>query len=66
MKRVLAGFLFLLLSLSALAQTAPEPPAEKADMMSVVVFGLLFVGACVGYFVYLWWGQRKERKGGKD
>ena len=55
---------FLMLALSAYAQ-APEPPTEKASFATVVVFLVLFIGSCVGYFAYTLWMSRKKRDDNK-
>jgi membrane protein DedA with SNARE-associated domain len=47
-------------ALGAYAQAVQEPPVEKADMVTVVVFLVLFVGSCVAYFVYAIWSSRKK------
>jgi flagellar basal body-associated protein FliL len=51
---------FLMLALSAYAQT-PEPPVEKASMVTVVIFLVMFVGSCVGYVGYVLWSARKKQ-----
>lgn len=53
----------LLVAASAYAAEA-EKPAEKADPLIVVVFLVLFVGGCAGYFVWMWWEQKKSREQG--
>jgi hypothetical protein len=61
MPKVLLRFVPFLMAASAFAQAqAPEAPAEKASMLTVVIFLLLFFGSCAGYFVYLWWNHRKN------
>jgi cytochrome bd-type quinol oxidase subunit 2 len=61
MAKVLSGFFPLFMVSSAYAQTSgAEAPAGKASMLTVVIFLLLFVGACVGYFAYIWWNARKK------
>lgn len=61
MSKSLLRFFPLFIVASAFAQAqAAEPPTEKASTFSVVVFLLLFFGAIIGYFVYLWWNQRKN------
>jgi hypothetical protein len=59
MPKLLCRFLPLLIAFSAYAETA-EVPTEKAGLLSVVVFVLLFVGSCGGYFAYVWWNHRKS------
>ncbi len=63
MTRVLAGFFSVFMVGSAYAQTpAADAPADSANTLSVVIFLFLFVGACVGYFAYVWWNERKKRQ----
>ena len=63
MVKALYRFLPLLAASSVYAQSA-DAPTEKASPVTVVIFLLLFFGSCAGYFVYVWWKQRKN-KGGK-
>ncbi len=63
MVKTLSRFAPFLVSASAFAQA--EPPTEKASPLTVVIFLVLFVGSCVGYFVYVWWKQRKSREQGE-
>ena len=64
MPKFLLRFLPLFLVMSAFAQKGAEPPVEKANMATVVVFLVLFFGGCLGYVVYLWWNHRKNPKSG--
>lgn len=43
----------------ALEEGASAPTAEPVSMVYVVLFGLLFFGMIVGFFVYLWWRERR-------
>ena len=56
-------FLPFFVALSAFAQA--EAPTEKASPVTVVIFLVLFVGSCAGYFLYVWWNQRKSRGEGE-
>ena len=49
----------LLLAAEDMAQDAP---AEKVDLIYVVVFGLIFFGMIGGYIVYFMWHSRKKDK----
>ena len=63
MARLLSGLFPVFMVCSAYAQTpAADAPAESANILSVVIFLLLFVGACVGYFAYVWWNEQKKRQ----
>ena len=39
--------------------------AEMVDVMYVVIFGIAFIGMIVGFFVYLWWVEKKRKAAGK-
>ena len=63
MVRLLCSFLLLLASCFAYAQSSgAEPPVEHASLLTVVIFILLFVGACVAYIGYTWWRGRKKEE----
>jgi len=67
MSRLSSKLLAFLLSLSwlaAYAADAADAPVEKASPVVVIGFLVLLVGACVGYFVYAAWANK--RKPGKD
>ena len=64
MTRILTALLTFLFAASACAQSTPEPPVEKANMFTVVVFLVVFVASIAGYFVYLWWTHRKSQRDG--
>jgi heme/copper-type cytochrome/quinol oxidase subunit 4 len=48
----------------AAQEMAPEKPAETVDMIYVIIFGVIFLGMIVGFFIYLWINERKQKKGG--
>jgi dipeptide/tripeptide permease len=56
----------LLMTCLAYAQddASSIPPSETVPVLWVVVFGILFVGMIVGFFVYLWWKERGREKNG--
>ena len=63
MKNVLASMFLFLLSSPLLAAVREEPvqaPVETVSMVYVVIFGLLFVGMIVGFFIYLWMNDKGE------
>lgn len=63
MKRLIAGLWLLLMMGCAFAQSTPaEPPAEPANMVAVIAFLVLFIGSCVGFIGYVWWGGRKSKR----
>ncbi|MBI3043052.1 MAG: hypothetical protein HYY78_09530 [Betaproteobacteria bacterium] len=66
MSRYLSALLPFLVVCSAYAQdegASNIPPAETVSVVWVVVFGVIFVGMIVGFFVYLWWNERKRKSG---
>jgi hypothetical protein len=36
-------------------------PAETVDVVWVVVFGVVFVGSVVGFFIYLWLHEKNRK-----
>lgn len=64
MSRYLLALVPYLVACSVYAQDegASGPLAETVSIVWVIVFGILFVGMIVGFFVYLWWKER-QRKG---
>jgi hypothetical protein len=61
MMRLLCSFLLAVASFSLFAQTtAAEAPTEHASMLTVVVFGVVFVASCVGVLWYMWWQSKKK------
>ena len=65
MSKLLSVVTLFLLSSPLLAamreMDAASAPAETVDMVWVIVFGVIFVGAIVGFFIYLFMTD----KGGK-
>lgn len=62
MSRIAYSLLPLLLSLSASVAAQEErssAPVETVSMVYVVVFGVIFVGMIVGFFVYLFMTDKK-------
>ncbi len=45
---------------------AAIPPSETVSVIWVAVFGVLFVGMIVGFFVYLWWNEKKNKNKGNE
>ena len=62
MKRILSGLIAILAFLSAHAQNqAAEPPAES-NTVGLIVFGVLFVGFCLGFVWMVWRNKDKDKK----
>ena len=62
-KFLLPIFMFLLSSTVHAAKEldAASAPAETVSMVYVVIFGILFVGMIVGFFIYLWMSDSKKK-----
>lgn len=68
MNKILLPMLMFLLSGTAYAAKeldAPSAPVETVSMVYVVIFGVLFVGMIVGFFIYLWMSEGKNKPEGK-
>jgi hypothetical protein len=53
------------LALAQEGEGAAAAPAETVSLFVVAVFGVLFIGMIVGFFVYLWWLERKRKVSGE-
>lgn len=42
---------------------AATAPAETVDMVWVIVFGVVFIGSVIGFFIYLWHTERSRKQG---
>ena len=62
MKRILSGFA-LLPYVCAHAQTQALEPAAEFNTLGTIIFGVLFVGFCVGFVWMVWRNRDKEKKG---
>src|SRR5262245_23283213 len=64
-RNFLSALTLLLLSSWALAATkemqGANAPVETVDTIWVVVFVVIFIGSIVGFFVYLYWSDRKQK-----
>jgi hypothetical protein len=40
---------------------AASAPAETVSVVYVIIFGILFVGMIVGFFVYMWWNESHKK-----
>ena len=65
MSRLLTAVTLFLLSLPVLAATkemdAASAPAETVDMVWVIVFAVIFIGAIVGFFIYLFMTDKGKK-----
>jgi hypothetical protein len=65
MTRLLYLLYFLLINIAYaedVHEAAPTAYTEPAGMTSVIVFFALFFGSIVGYFVWLWYRNKKARE----
>jgi len=53
-------FLLSALAYAAKELDAPSAPVETVGTLYIVIFGILFIGMIVGFFVYLWMSDDKE------
>lgn len=55
--------LFLMSSplFAAMKEMDPNAPAETVDMIWVIVFGVIFIGSIVGFFIYLWHNEKNRK-----
>ena len=69
MQKFMSSAVFFLMSLPVLAATQEmdkaNAPAETVDMVYVVIFGIIFIGSIVGFFIYLFMNDKKEDKSDK-
>ena len=67
MQKFLSSAIFFLMSLPVLAATEgmskADAPAETVGMVYVVIFAVLFIGSIVGFFIYLFMTDKKEKPG---
>jgi hypothetical protein len=65
MKQFLSALTLMLVSGLAWAATreieGATAPAETVDVIYVVIFVIGFVASIVGFFVYLYWNDRKHK-----
>ncbi len=63
MYRILNSILMFLMSSAAFAAKeldAPSAPVETVGTIYIVLFGIIFVGMIVGFFIYLWMSDDKK------
>jgi hypothetical protein len=65
MKKFLSAVSLFLMSCWALAATremeGASAPVETVDVIYVVIFLVIFVGSIIGFFVYLWLSEKKQK-----
>lgn len=65
MSKLLSAITLFLMFSPLFAATKEMEEAAAAggtvDMVWVIVFGVIFIGAIVGFFVYLWWSGKDKK-----
>jgi hypothetical protein len=59
LKRLLPVLFLAAPFLARAADASQEAPAEQASPVTVILFLVLFIGACVAYVGYAWWTRKK-------
>ena len=64
MSKILSALTLFLLSFPLLAATkeieAANAPVETVDIVWVIVFAVIFIGAIVGFFIYLFMTDKSK------
>ena len=57
--------LFLMSSplFAAAKEMDPNAPSETVSVVWVIIFGVIFIGSIVGFFIYLWHSEKKRKPG---
>ena len=65
MQKFLSSAVFFLMSLPVLAATQEmdkaNAPADTVDTVYVVIFGIIFIGMIVGFFIYLFMSDKADK-----
>jgi len=63
MASFLARFIPLFLLLGSAYAEEPHDLPPQASMATVIIFAVLFIGMCIGFFAYLFWNEKKRKQG---
>lgn len=67
MIRYLSGLSLLFFYCSAYAEiAAANAPEETASPLGIIIFGVLFVGFCVGFMWMVYANDRKKKQGNTE
>lgn len=55
-------FVFLSTCYAFGVQAADTPPAESSGSMGTIIFGILFLGFCIGFVWLVWRNEKKQKK----
>ena len=65
MKKFLSAVSLFLMSCWAFAATkemeGANAPVETVDVIYVVIFVVIFVASIIGFFIYLYWNDKKQK-----
>jgi len=65
MSKFLSAVTLFLISGPLLAVTKemdPNAPSETVSVVWVIVFGIIFIGCIIGFFIYLWHNEKSSGK----
>ena len=65
MTRYLSAIFLFLMPFLAYADVHDAPPPTEMNVVGIIVFLVLFVGGCVGFFAMVWWNDKKKPKQGE-
>jgi phosphotransferase system glucose/maltose/N-acetylglucosamine-specific IIC component len=64
MSRFLSAVALFLMSsplFAALKEMDPNAPSETVNVVWVIVFGVIFIGSIIGFFIYLWHTDKNSK-----
>ena len=64
MSKFLSAVTLFLISGPLLAVTKemdPNAPSETVSVVWVIVFGVIFIGSIIGFFIYLWYSGKNGK-----
>ena len=63
MTRLLSALVPLLVFCSAFADEVKDaPPPVATNVVGIVIFFVLFIGMCGGFFGYMWWRHKHNKE----
>lgn len=60
-KLLVALVLALLHGIANAQGVAPNTPVEESNLLGTAVFGIIFVGMCLGFAWLVWWNDKKQK-----
>ena len=64
MSKFLSAVTLFLISGPLLAVTKemdPNAPSETVSVVWVIIFGVIFIGSIVGFFIYIWYSDKNGK-----